>query len=100
MKLQVFRDDVRDALDREEGLAVAPDAGAEGVALIRIICQRQALRDEAFCDLEQPPFRISRLLVPRDGAQHGCRKGGPHDRKILVDRIQDRDRLPPRIIRR
>ena len=63
MKLQVFRNDVRDALDREEGFAVAPDAGAEGVALIRVVCQRQALRDKAFCDLEQPSFCVSCLLV-------------------------------------
>ena len=95
---QGVRDLLRNALQGEEGLVLAEHAHADGGTLVRILLQRELLRDEAPADLEQPAGQVSALLVSRDGRDHLRHQGGPHQGQILIDGVHDTDRVTLRRI--
>ena len=82
----------------EEILFLTPDTDADSLSLIGILGQRQILRDEFIADLIYSAFQTTVLLVTADRVNHLGRQSGTHQRQILIDRVDQADRMSLRCI--
>ena len=82
----------------EEILFLTPDTDADSLSLIGILGQRQILRDEFIADLVYSAFQTAVLLVAADRMDHLRSQSGTHQGQILVDRVDQTDRMSLRCI--
>ena len=82
----------------EEILFLTPDTDADSLSLIGILGQRQILRDEFIADLVYSAFQAAVLLVTADRVDHLGSQSGTHQGQILVDRVDQTDRMSLRCI--
>ena len=91
--IQAFCHRCSNTLHGVEAFLCAEDTNTESILFFRIFCQRQALWNKPLGYFKQPSCKDTVLLISGNSIDHGRYQCGPHQGKILVDRIQKPDRI-------
>ena len=81
-------------------IALAVKAQSKLHSLIRKLCQRQFFRNIYISEFIETDILVATVVVGRKGCQHAVQRSRPHDRKILTQRVGNRNSLSDRIILR